>query len=247
MDFFDRVEQELRAAAMTKEGRPRSRLGRRWSAALVLAGLALVAAGAALAATGQLDFGPPLDPLGRPGRQDHGGSPAQRGRLLAVRTPDPAGGPPWGIRTFRSRRGELCAQYGRVVAGRLVALERSGRPRELRLGCLGRARPGSYGQTGADASGALGPVSGDQRTLMYGYVGTRARQVILQRRAGGLEPRRMVLPVRDGAYLAVYRGVVRNYFLDQPRITVVLDDGTVHSLEEVTAATARAARPRPHR
>lgn len=245
MDFFDRVEEELRAAALPNEGRRRGHLRRRWLTALALAGLVLVIAGAALAATGQLGFGPPLDPLAGPGEETLGGSPAQRGRLLAVRTPDPVGGPPWGIRTFRSRRGDSCAQYGRVVAGRLVALERGGRPRELRLRCLGHARPGQFGFGSAEASGALGPVSGDVRTLFYGYVGARARQVILERRGGGLEPPRMVLPVRDGAYLAVYRGVGRSFLLDPPRITVVLDDGTVHPLEEATAAAARAARPRP--
>jgi hypothetical protein len=43
-------------------------------------------------------------------------------KLLPIRTADPAGGPPWGIRIFTTTRGAGCVQVGRVVDGRLVAL-----------------------------------------------------------------------------------------------------------------------------
>ena len=43
-------------------------------------------------------------------------------RLLALRVPDPRGGPPWGMRLVRTTRGLLCAQVGRVVDGELGQL-----------------------------------------------------------------------------------------------------------------------------
>jgi hypothetical protein len=43
--------------------------------------------------------------------------------LLNVREPDPGGGPPWGVRIFKTTQaGRVCAQVGRVVSGHLAAL-----------------------------------------------------------------------------------------------------------------------------
>jgi hypothetical protein len=199
--FFDRLEGELVAAAERRVGR-RLRLG----APLALAG-AVVVAGGALAATGQIELGNP-DP---PARHSAGAAergigvpPPGRGRLLAVRAPDPKGGPPWGIRVFRSSRDYPCAQYGRVVDGRLVRIGRDGKAHELALHCRGHSNPGSFGNTGR---------------LYYGYVGPRARRVIFEGPG-----RRRELAVRDGAYLFVVARPRR----EQPRITVVLDDGSRH-------------------
>jgi hypothetical protein len=47
-------------------------------------------------------------------------------RLLTVRGADPAGGPPWGLRVFHSKRGAACVQVGRVVDGRLGVLGQDG-------------------------------------------------------------------------------------------------------------------------
>ena len=222
-DFFDRVEVELTAAARRRAGDRWSRLrNRRFGGPLVLAGAVAVAGAAALAATGQLELGSPDRPV------HHSLEAAGRGigvpqsstaRVLAVRTPDPVGGPPWGIRVFRSSRGYPCAQYGRVVGGRLVRLGSDGTAHELALHCLGHAAPGGFGNTVVEASGAFEPARRDPRALYYGYVGTRARRVVFESRTA---PRRLVLPVRDGAYLAVYEHTRRQ----RPRITVVLDDGT---------------------
>jgi hypothetical protein len=200
VDFFDRVETELTAAA-ARRVRRRFRLG----GPLALTG-AVVVAGAALAASGQIELGSP-DPAVRhsPEAAGRGLGVPQPGtsRLLGVRTADPRGGPPWGIRVYRSSRGYRCAQYGRVVGGRLVRIGRDGKAHELALHCMGNAAPGSFG---------------NGSRLFYGYVGSRARQVIFER------PGRLVLPVRDGAYLAVYAHPLRR----RPRITVVLDDGSRH-------------------
>jgi hypothetical protein len=112
-----------------------------------------------------------------------------------VRTADPRGGPPWGIRVYRSSRGYYCAQYGRVVDGRLVRIGRDGQAHELALHCLGDSAPGSFGYTGR---------------LYFGYPGRRARRVIIT-------PPGRTLPVRDGAYLGVFAHPLRT----RPRITVV--------------------------
>lgn len=43
-------------------------------------------------------------------------------RLLALRVPDPRGGPPWGMRLVTTAQGLLCAQVGRVLHGELGQL-----------------------------------------------------------------------------------------------------------------------------
>lgn len=198
--FFERLEAELLAAA---ERRARRRL--RFGAPLALAG-AVVVAGGALAATGQIELGspdPPVRHTPEAATRGIGVPPPGRGRLLAVRAPDPRGGPPWGIRVFRSSRDYPCAQHGRVVDGRLVRIGSDGKAHELALHCRGHSSPGGFGNTGR---------------LFYGYVGPRARRVIFE------GPRRRVMPVRDGAYLFVVERPLRT----QPGITVVLEDGSRH-------------------
>jgi hypothetical protein len=217
MSFFDEVERELVAAA-TRRARRALRLG----GTLAVAG-AVVAAGGALAATGTIELGSPDPPVRHsPEAAERGIGVPQPGssRLLGVRTPDPTGGPPWGIRVFRSSRGYRCAQYGRVVEGRLVRIGRDGKAHELALHCRGNANLGSFG---------------NRSRLFYGYVGPRARQVIFER-----TPDRVVLPVRDGAYLAVFAHPLRRW----PRITVVLDDGT-HVRQSPSAPSIPGTLPPP--
>ena len=50
----------------------------------------------------------------------------QGGRLLALRVPDPAGGPPWGLRIVDTTRGMQCLQAGRVVGDQLGLLGQDG-------------------------------------------------------------------------------------------------------------------------
>lgn len=47
-------------------------------------------------------------------------------RLLPISVPDPAGGPPWGLRYLKTTRGLGCLQVGRVLSGRLGVLGRDG-------------------------------------------------------------------------------------------------------------------------
>lgn len=47
-------------------------------------------------------------------------------QLLALRVPDPAGGPPWGMRVLRTTRGLECVQVGRIVNSQLGVLGQDG-------------------------------------------------------------------------------------------------------------------------
>jgi hypothetical protein len=106
------------ARLLRTPGRRRTRLV---LVALVLAGLL---AGVAVAATRLIGIGRPVPP--NPHGSRLGEIVPGTTRLLAVRAPDPAGGPPWGLRVFRTRSGAACVQVGRVLSGRLGILGQDG-------------------------------------------------------------------------------------------------------------------------
>jgi hypothetical protein len=123
-----RVVREFRTELLNAPKRPRVRAARLRALALAAAVLAL-AAGIATAATGAFPIGNPLSPddVAKPP-----GKPLEGSEELArVRTPDPVGGPLWGIRTFSTDRGARCQQIGRVVDGRLGLIGDDGRFHEL--------------------------------------------------------------------------------------------------------------------
>jgi hypothetical protein len=91
--------------------------------------LVVLTAAAALAVAGVIPMGAPVkDPQAAHRRPDVGVGivPVGGSRLLDVRTDDPDGGPPWGLRELRTTRGLGCLQIGRVVDGRLGVLGRDG-------------------------------------------------------------------------------------------------------------------------
>jgi hypothetical protein len=47
---------------------------------------------------------------------------ASSAALLGLRTDDPGGGPPWGMRIVRTTRGQACVQVGRVLDGNVGAI-----------------------------------------------------------------------------------------------------------------------------
>ena len=117
-------DQFERAAYAARRPRRRGRRTRR-RRVLFLAVIGVLLAGAtAMAASGLLTGNPPGvtfkadEGLGRP-------LPGQT-NLLDLRVPDPAGGPPWGMRTVRTTRGLGCVQVGRVVEGKLGVLGQNG-------------------------------------------------------------------------------------------------------------------------
>lgn len=98
---------------------------------LLAAGFAalLLSAAVALAASGLIQTGAPVKPL--PGEHftpttGYGVPIPATVRLLPITVPDPAGGPPWGLRYLQTTRGLACVEAGRVVAGRLGVLGRDG-------------------------------------------------------------------------------------------------------------------------
>jgi hypothetical protein len=115
---FERVAFERSSARAARPRVPRGRL-------LVLAALALLlAAAVAVAASGVLSGEPVRNPPGVAFTPTRGlGTPVPgSARLLGLRVPDPAGGPPWGMRTLKTTRGFGCVQIGRVVGGALGVL-----------------------------------------------------------------------------------------------------------------------------
>jgi hypothetical protein len=127
-NYFDRVEQELREAVRRRAHVPwHVRLRPPVSRPVVVVVACLVAAGSALAATGVFRTGAPVgaDVTAVPDAREGVVIPRSV-HLLSLRVPDPNGGPPWGLRVARTTRGLMCAQFGRVVSGRLGVLGQDG-------------------------------------------------------------------------------------------------------------------------
>jgi hypothetical protein len=123
-DVFDELESQLRGAVRTRRRiRPSwMRRGHRRTSAVVLVAMLVVTAGA-LAAGGVIQLGAPAEPHESPFYAQKGGGIVKGTvRLLAISTPDPAGGPPWGMRVLSTKRGEGCAQVGRLLDGKLGAI-----------------------------------------------------------------------------------------------------------------------------
>lgn len=127
-DYFDRVEQDMREAVRRGAHVPwYLRLRPRPSRPIAVALACLLVTGSALAATGVLRTGEPVTAtvLPIPG-SDEGVAIPGSARLLTLRVPDPAGGPPWGLRLEQTTRGLTCVQLGRIVGGRIGVLGSDG-------------------------------------------------------------------------------------------------------------------------
>jgi hypothetical protein len=127
-DYFDHVERGLREVVARRKHMPwYVRLRRRPSRPVAVVVACLLATGSALAATGAFRTGEPIGPEvpGTPAANE--GVPiAASVSLLSLRVPDPAGGPPWGLRELKTTRGLMCLQVGRIVGGRIGVLGRYG-------------------------------------------------------------------------------------------------------------------------
>ena len=140
MDAMDRFGQELvRAGRRRHAGRrplPRTLFGTRFArtsprrrasahvrVALLVIALVLATAAITLAATGVILTGSPVATVRAPIATAGEGIPVAGGaRLLPLRTPDPAGGLPWGMRIIHTTRGLICVQIGRVYDNQLGQL-----------------------------------------------------------------------------------------------------------------------------
>jgi hypothetical protein len=126
--YLDGLERELvlaaASASRTLELRP-GRAPRRRRGALSLIAAVVVLLGvtaAALAATGILTGSPVRASRPSLPRAGAGAPIASSARLLPISFPDPEGGLPWGVRSFRTTRGLTCLQVGRLYRGTVGAL-----------------------------------------------------------------------------------------------------------------------------
>jgi len=113
-----------RVLAAAVPSRRRARRGLR--ALAVVAAAALVLTAGALAAGHRLPFTGSAKTQGMFSNPHSslGSIVPGSARLLALAVADPAGGPPWGLRTFTTTRGVGCLQVGRLQDGKLGALGR---------------------------------------------------------------------------------------------------------------------------
>jgi hypothetical protein len=131
------------AAAPRRRGRPRWR-GR--SLGLFVAAVGFGVGAGAWAATQFLATGSPVPFVyGAPVAGVAEGAPLPGTvRLLADNVPDPAGGPPWGMRYWETDRKYGCVQVGRVYQGKLGQITGGKVFHELRIGVLGSALGGCF-------------------------------------------------------------------------------------------------------
>lgn len=197
---------------------PRRSRRRRPTAALVLALIALAATAAVTGAVGLIHFGAPHEPP-PPGDVPAAQTPVPgTATVESVTSPDPDGGPPWGIRVSRNSRGEPCFAINRVLDGKLGTV--SGTEfHELPL-----TGPGSCGPEPApvryEVMQGFGQGTGGGRTLIGGLVSSDVDAVTVN---GPDSPRKLEVS-KHGAFVTAYEGVL------QPRdipLTVTLKDGTV--------------------
>ncbi|MGO9900010.1 MAG: hypothetical protein ACLP0J_10020 [Solirubrobacteraceae bacterium] len=132
-DFIDRLGAELtRAASAEPQSSRRARWRPRWLRSmpprplLVVPALAVLGTGAALTA-GILLTGTPVGPqvAPTPTAGYEAANPATT-TLLPLHVADPAGGLPWGLRTVRTTRDDVCLQVGRLADGTIGALGEDG-------------------------------------------------------------------------------------------------------------------------
>jgi hypothetical protein len=209
MTYLPQLRDQLVAAPV--EGKRRRRA---WPALLTFFGVGPLLAAGALAATGVIGSKP--DP-----ERGAGAPIPSSAHLLDLRVPDPAGGPPWGLRTVRTTRGTTCVETGRVVDGQLGALRPDGTfqavaPAKAFVNCVADDAAGNAFIGVSAATTTSGPLAEptcgigtsqlppcpaqDQRRVMYGLLGPEATAIVY-RDHGTL--RKQVVKPPEGAYLIV--------------------------------------------
>jgi hypothetical protein len=237
MSILPQLEHDLKNAAERRANhehhglagaqsplQPRGR-GRRLWLAVPAVGLGLLTATIALAASGLLS-GSAVKPSGRLTPTVGEGVPAAGGsRLLALRVADPEGGLPWGIRIVHTTRGEVCAQVGRVLEGRLGELgidgvfNNDGRfhpippdvlptkgPSSANVYCAlaGQTFTGSFAgfdRSAAETQDRASAAAGELRAISFGVLGPHALSVTYRARGRS----RTDALTQEGAYLIVER------------------------------------------
>jgi hypothetical protein len=187
---------------------------RAWPALLTFLGVGPLLAAGALAATGVIGAKP--DP-----KRGVGAPISSSARLLDLRVADPAGGPPWGLRTVKTTRGTTCLEAGRVVDGQHGVLRPDGTFQAVAAGngsanCVADDAAGNAFIGISAATTTSGPLAKvtcgiaspqlpvcpaqDQRRVMYGLLGPEATAIVY--RDQGTVRKQEVTPP-EGAYLIV--------------------------------------------
>jgi hypothetical protein len=191
-DDLERAGREMERSMARSARRRRAR--RVAIVVLTLLGLAAAAVGA----RELIDDSSPVPPDPRPLPPDRRRA-VEDARLSPVQVPDPAGGLPWGARTYTSVRGGACVVVGRVRQGRVGVLV--GR----RFSPLPRAAQGACAPDADDHiafSVRLYPGPDAGRSVVYGVV-DRAVTSMSLRRLGRFSP---VEIAPDGVFLVVRAG-----------------------------------------
>jgi hypothetical protein len=193
---------------------------RRPKTAVVLAAVVLVAFAAVAGAGGLFHIGSPLEPP-PPGDV----LPAQiplpdTATVEPVRSPDPNGGPEWGIRVAKNKAGEPCFAVNRVLDGKFGTVTGT-EFHELPL-----RGPGSCGPAPApvryEVLQGFGRGTDGGRTILGGLVSADVQSVVV---IGPDGPRELEISAH-GAFVTAYKGVFRPRQLP---VTVTLKDGTTQT------------------
>ena len=132
LPILEEIGGEIERILMAEEQhlrRPRCgarRTGARWRRARPLALILVLAIGGTgvAFASGLFSFGAAVQPTPIFSSAQVGLGALTPGsvKVLAIATPDPHGGPRWGLRVLSTTRGAGCVQVGRLLDGKLVAL-----------------------------------------------------------------------------------------------------------------------------
>ena len=236
--ILDELGAELVRAARVAEATKR-RGGARIPRRAVLIGVAvlLLLAAVAAAATLIIGRGEPIPPAPAgsvpPELQPVPGT----ARLNGLHVPDPDGGPPWDVRTSRSRTGAICTTIGQVLDGELGLV---GLDRRFRVLPAGAADTCSTPQrTGATLAGARGFRGGGRLsdiTVVNGVVAPSVRRAV----AIGAGRTVTMRIGSGGAFLAVFQGTP-----EQVRPRVRLTDASGHATTLRFADTGEFLAPDP--
>ena len=225
MNAFDHLERQL-SSGVKRHHAPAGVRSRSWRRpTLLAAGAALAITGGALAATNTVQIGPRHVDPGEPKPRPHVGPGLRAGRAntLALRTVDPAGGPPWTLRVFASSRGGHCVQIGQTAQGRFGVVSRpnvleplSAWPGGSSSLCSGASQDGFPLIRGLARTLTVGGISDPRRCpgrpygdcpvdhvtlLRWGLLGPGARKVELLDLSGKVLQRMTAAPDQGGAYL----------------------------------------------
>jgi hypothetical protein len=142
---------------------------------------------------------------------------------LGVPVPDPRGGPPWAVRTYKSISGRRCASVGRTSGGKAFGpSDDKGRVQDTPV-----SFSGSCAESGTEPAQVIlaqyGDIDGAPRSVLYGFAEPAVATIAATGPGGGttavaLDKQRTFLVVREGLSVP-----------DSWLLTATLNDGSTRS------------------